>query len=231
MVAGPERQGLTAPIQSRKRRCQDGIKRRITYNRVTTWRSGRRLPYTGVPVRRVLLVVCAACWLVSPIGAAQKRVAGFIEEMPTEKLKSLFPNATAFTPRGEEPLHFKVYDTDPKAPGTTPIGYAFWTTDLVPEQVGYHGHIHMLIGMDTMGILTGVIVDWNTEPYADISIATPQFPAMFPGKSIRDKFIPGEDVGIMSRATITVRAAAREIRDASRMVARAVLSPSVLRQR
>ena len=80
------------------------------------------------------------------------------------------------------------------------------------------------------GTLTGVIVDWNTEPYADISIERPEFPAMFPGKSIRDKFVAGEDVDIMSRATITVRAAAREIRDASRMVARAVLKPDAVRK-
>jgi transcriptional regulator of nitric oxide reductase len=176
----------------------------------------------------VLLVICAVTWLVLPVLAAQKRIAGFIEEMPTDKLKTLFPAASVFTPRQEEPLHFKAYDTDPKTPGATPIGYAFWTTDLIPEQVGYHGHIHMLIGMDPTGTLTGVIVDWNTEPYADISIATPEFPEMFPGKSIRDKFAPGEDIGIMSRATITVRAAAREIRDASRMVARAVLPPAAL---
>ena len=88
----------------------------------------------------------------------------------------------------------------------------------------------MLIGMDPAGTLTGVIVDWNTEPYADISIEKPEFPAMFVGKSIRDKFVAGEDVDIMSRATITVRAAAREIRDASRMVARAVLTPDAVKR-
>ncbi len=53
---------------------------------------------------------------------------------------------------------------------------------------------------------------------------------MFVGKNIRDKFAAGEDVDIMSRATITVRAAAREIRDASRMVARAVLSPDAVKR-
>lgn len=172
-----------------------------------------------------LVVLLAA---VPVLLAGQQRLAGFIEEMPTEKLRRLFPRATHFAPRQDEPLHFKVYAGDPTS-SAAPIGYAFWTTDLVPEQLGYHGHIHMLVGMDTAGKLTGVIVDWNTEPYADISIETPQFPAMFPGKSIRDKFVAGEDVEIMSRATITVRAAAREIRDAARMVARAVLSPDAVR--
>jgi transcriptional regulator of nitric oxide reductase len=183
----------------------------------------------GACVTRVLKVAVAVIAIVPAFAGAQQRIAGFIEEMPTEKLKRLFPSATHFAPRKEEPLHFKVYGSDPQA-GGKPIGYAFWTTDLVPEQLGYHGHIHMLIGMDTVGKLTGVIVDWNTEPYADISIETPPFPAMFPGKSIRDKFVAGEDVEIMSRATITVRAAAREIRDAARMVARTVLSPDAVKE-
>jgi transcriptional regulator of nitric oxide reductase len=177
------------------------------------------------------LTIVTLVLLLPVLVAAQRRIAGFIEEMPTEKLKRLFPKAVAFTPRGEvDPLHFKVYAVDPKSPRARPIGYAFWTTDLVPEQLGYHGHIHMLIGMDTAGTLTGVIVDWNTEPYADISLEKPEFPAMFVGKSIRDKFVAGEDVDIMSRATITVRAAAREIRDASRMVARAVLTPDAVKR-
>jgi transcriptional regulator of nitric oxide reductase len=179
----------------------------------------------------VALTVLAAPVFGSAFVVAQQRLAGFIEEMPSGKLKRLFPRAVAFTPRGDvDPLHFKAYAVDPKTPGAAPIGYAFWTTDLIPEQLGYHGHIHMLIGMDTSGRLTGVIVDWNTEPYADISIEKPEFPAMFVGKSIRDKFVAGEDVEIMSRATITVRSAAREIRDASRMVARAVLSPDAVKR-
>jgi transcriptional regulator of nitric oxide reductase len=181
-------------------------------------------------MKKPLLVVISLL-LLSGLGAAQQRVPGFIEEMPIDKLKRLFPRAVTFAPRGEvDPLHFKAYAVDPKSPGAKPIGYAFWTTDLIPEQLGYHGHIHMLIGMDTTGTLTGVIVDWNTEPYADISIEKPEFPKMFVGKSILDKFVAGEDVDIMSRATITVRAAAREIRDASRMVAKAVLTPDALKR-
>ena len=152
--------------------------------------------------------------------------------MPTARLQSLFPKATAFTPRGDaDPMYFAAYAGDPKAPGARPIGYAFWTIDLVPGELGYHGHIHMLVGMDTAARLTGVIVDINTEPYGDISIERPEFAAQFKGKSIRDRFLIGEDVDVVSRATITVRAAAREIRESARMVARAVLPPDAGRQR
>jgi transcriptional regulator of nitric oxide reductase len=175
----------------------------------------------------VLALVLSLCTIATH---AQKRIAGFIETMPTAKLRQLFPRAVGFTPRGErDPLYFTAFDRDPSAKDARPVGYAFWTIDLVPGELGYHGHIHMLIGMDTRGRLTGVIVDMNTEPYGDISIERPDFPVQFVGKSIRDKFAIGEDVDVVSRATITVRAAAREIRESSRMVARAVLDPRALR--
>jgi transcriptional regulator of nitric oxide reductase len=180
--------------------------------------------------RRVALALAGLLAVMPSFAGAQKRVAGFIEPMPTAKLKQLFPAAVVFTPRGEkDPLHFAAYAADPQAPGAKPIGFAFWTVDINPEELGYHGHIHMLVGMNTVGMLTGVIVDWNTEPYGDFSVEPPAFGAQFRGKSIRDPFIVGKDVDIVSRATITVRAAARTIRESSRIVARAVLNPAEVR--
>ena len=174
----------------------------------------------------------AACVLLAAgaAGEAGQRAAGFIDPLPVARLKQLFPSAAAFTPRGTaDPLYFTAFDAEPSTPRARPIGYAFWTPDLVAEQLGYHGHIHMLIGMDTAGRLTGVIVDRHTEPYGDFSIEPPAFGAQFKGKSVRDRFEAGADVDAVSRATITIRAAAREIRDSARMVARAVLSPSAIR--
>jgi len=126
----------------------------------------------------------------TPLLLLAQSVAGFIDPMPTARLKQLFPSAVAFTPRGEkDPIYFTAYAVDPaKSPGARPIGWAFWTIDLVPAELGYHGHIHMLIGMNPQGRLTGVIMDRNTEPYGDISINLPQFPVQFKGKSIRDRF-------------------------------------------
>ena len=75
-------------------------------------------------------------------------------------LRALFPKAVAFSPLEGTPLHFKAYAADPKATPNPPLlGYAFWTTDLVPNEYGYHGPIHILVGMDLTGILSGVIVD------------------------------------------------------------------------
>ena len=182
-------------------------------------------------MRRSLAAALALLVLAPALLVAQRRVAGFIDPMPTARLKQIFPNAVTFTPRGEkDPLYFTAYAADPaKNPNAKPIGYAFWTLDIVPEERGYHGHIHMLVGMTPQGRIAGVIMDVNTEPYGDISINLPDFPNQFRGKSIRDRFEVGQDVDLTSRATITVRAAAREIRESSRIVARAVLNPADLR--
>jgi len=164
--------------------------------------------------------------LVVPISVAgQRRVHGFIDPMPTAKLQQLFPKAASFMPRAEDPLRFTAYAVNPRTPAAKPIGFAFWTADIVPEILGYHGHIHMLIGMDTNGRLTGVITDLNTEPYGEFSVDRPEFAAQFKGKNIRDPFIVGRDVDVVSRATITVRAAALTIRESARIVASAVLKP------
>ena len=178
------------------------------------------------------LGIAAACVLLAAVSlgeGAQQRVAWFIDPLPVARLKQLFPAAVSFAPRGtSDPLYFSAYAVDSPSPRASPIGYAFWTTDLVPDQLGYHGHIHMLIGMDPAGRLTGVIVDRHTEPYGDFSIEPPGFGAQFKGKSVRDRFEVGADVDAVSRATITIRAAAREVRDSARMVARAVLSRSAV---
>ena len=97
--------------------------------------------------------------------------------------------------------------------------------DLVPGELGYHGHIHMLIGMNPQGRLTGVIMDRNTEPYGDISINLPQFPVQFKGKSIRDPFRLGADIDAVSRATMSVGSASRSVRNSARRVATQLLTP------
>src|ERR1700746_4061146 len=94
-----------------------------------------------------------------------------------------------------------------------PLGYAFWTADLVPNEIGYHGPIRMIVGMTPAGILTGIVVDSDSEPYGYFSVETPRFAAQFAGKSIRDSFRVGRDVDAVSRASISINSATRAIRD------------------
>lgn len=154
----------------------------------------------------------------------------FTNPRPEAHFKTLFPNAVAFSSFGGTPLHYKVYDVDPKTHANAPpVGVIFWTTDMVPQEVGYHGPIHMLVGMDMTGILAGVVVDYDSEPYGYFSVDPPKFGAQFKGKSIRDQFRVGVDVDAVSRATITMTSAARALRDSSRLVARALLSPDMVK--
>ena len=143
---------------------------------------------------------------------------------PDAELKQLFPAAAAFSPLQGDPLHFIAYGADPKAnPNAPPIGYAFWTTDMVPNEHGYHGPIHVLVGLDLKGIITGAIVDYHSEPYGYFSVEPPKFGAQFKGKSIKDPFVVGRDVDAVSRASISINSATRAIRDGSRMMAARLL--------
>jgi len=146
---------------------------------------------------------------------------------PAAELKRLFPAAAAFSPLEGDPLHFKAYSVSPKTnPSAPPIGLAFWTTDLVPQEHGYHGPIHILVGMDMTGVLTGVAVTYDSEPYGYFSVQPPKFAAQLKGKSIRDPFKVGDDVDAVSRASISIGSATRAIRDSSRMIAKKFLPPT-----
>jgi transcriptional regulator of nitric oxide reductase len=155
----------------------------------------------------------------------------FTNPKPDAHLKKLFPNAVAFSKLEGNPLHFTAYSADPQTnPSAPPLGFAFWTTDLVPDEHGYHGPLHILVGMDLTGILTGVVVDYTSEPYGYFSVEPPEFAAKFKGKSIRDPFRVGADVDAVSRASLSVNSAARAIRDSSRAVARALLNPEAVKR-
>jgi NosR/NirI family transcriptional regulator, nitrous oxide reductase regulator len=141
------------------------------------------------------------------------------------ELKQLFPSATSFSPKGGAPPHFTALINGAGAPVVA--GYAFWTTELEPLERGYHGPIKMLVGLDLKGVLAGVVVVENHEPYGNFSVEPPQFAAQFRGKDIRDPFKVGKDVDAVSRASITIESATRAIRNSARRVARELLSPDL----
>ena len=176
-------------------------------------------------VAALAMLLCAA----AVVTMAAQRI--YTTPHPDAELKQLFPTAAAFSPLEGQPLHFKAFAADPRSnPAAKPIGFAFWTTDLVPQEHGYHGPIHMLVGMDLTATLTGVIVTYNSEPYGYFSVEPPKFATQFKGKRITDPFRVGGDVDAVSRASITINSAARAIRDSSRMVAAKLLPPEVAKE-
>jgi transcriptional regulator of nitric oxide reductase len=179
---------------------------------------------------RRMMRFAVALALVGSVGlitlAAQRIVTNDAQPL----LKQVFPAAVAFSGHTGTPLHYKAYGVDPKSrPSAAPIGLVFWTTDLVPNEHGYHGAIHMLVGMDMTGTITGVVVNFNTEPYGYFSVEPPEFAAQFKGKSIRAPFRVGEDVHAVSRATISISSAARALRDSTRAMAKQFLNPAMVK--
>ena len=142
-----------------------------------------------------------------------------------EQLRYLFPDADRFSPKEGSPPHYKAFGPA-GADGEAPlVGLAFWTTELDPLERGYDGPIQMLVGMDTRGILTRIIVTDHREPYGYFSVELPEFAAQFEGKDVRDRFRYGEDIDAISRATVTVTSASRAVRNSARRAARAHLTP------
>ena len=142
-----------------------------------------------------------------------------------DQLAHLFPPGTVFSPKEGTPPHFSAYVTDSASGRQTLTGFAFWTTEIEPLERGYDGPIKILVGMDTRGILSGVLVVEHREPYGDFSIDPPQFAAQFKGKDIRHAFRVGDDIDAVSRASISVTSATRAIRNSARRVARALITP------
>jgi NosR/NirI family nitrous oxide reductase transcriptional regulator len=147
-----------------------------------------------------------------------------VEPSVLDKLKRLFPAAATFSPKEGEPLHFTAYAADARGAKSV-LGYAFWTTEVVPLERGYGGPIVMLVGLDLKGVISGIVMGDHREPYGNFSIDMPQFAAQFRNKDIRDPFKLGEDIDAVSRATITMSSAVRSIRNAARRVARTLLTP------
>ena len=174
------------------------------------------IPRMRIAFLAVLVVIVAADVLVG--------LQSSLDAKLQSQLMQLFPQATSFAPKSGDPPHYKAYAGAAGQPGAL-AGFAFWTTELEPLERGYDGPIKMLVGMDVKGILTGVIVVEHHEPYGDFSIDRPEFAAQFKGKDVRDPFKLGEDVDAVSRATITMSSAVRTIRNASRRVARSLLTP------
>lgn len=147
-------------------------------------------------------------------------------DQPLEtQLRELFPSATHFSPKGGDPPHIKAFAEDPESEDSVVIGLAFWTTELAPLERGYDGPIKMLVGMDTRGVLTGVLVVEHHEPYGYFSVDLPEFADQFRGKDIRDRFRVGADIDAVAAATLTVTSATRATRNSARRVARALLTP------
>jgi NosR/NirI family nitrous oxide reductase transcriptional regulator len=170
------------------------------------------------PLHRVLLTTALAVSVTSTRGQSP------LDARLTGQLKRLFPTAASFSPKQPNPPHYKAFGTNASG-DQEQIGLAFWTTEIDPLERGYDGPIKILVGLDMHGILSGIVVAENHEPYGFFSVDTPEFAAQYKGKDIRDPMQLGKDIDVISRATISMSSATRSIRNSARRVARQVLTP------
>ena len=141
------------------------------------------------------------------------------------QLEQLFPDAATFS---AERQPARLQGVRRRCVGTRAEAARVRVLDHRAELLerGFDGPIKMLVGMSTEGLLTGVIVTEHHEPYGYFSVEPPEFAAQFKGKNIRDPFKVGADVDAVARATITITSSSRAIRNASRRIARAYLTPA-----
>ena len=134
----------------------------------------------------------------------------------TDLFVEVMPGADRFDDRSGEPPVYRAYR------GEDLIGWVYFTQDIPPEQLGYSGPIRAVVGMGVDGRITGARVLEYYESYKSSMgdfLRRRGIQEQFAGKSIGDAFEVYGDVDGVSRATISTRAFARGIRNASRRVA------------
>ncbi|TAL23534.1 MAG: 4Fe-4S binding protein [Nitrospirae bacterium] len=97
---------------------------------------------------------------------------------------------------------------------------AFNTYDVTPSITGYAGPIKLLLSISDKGVITGIKIleHKETKNYVHY-MERPEYLGRFLGKSIKDKFEIDRDVDGISRATVSVEALAKTIRESSRITA------------
>lgn len=174
-----------------------------------------------MPLLKIVLSCLAFLALPIAVAIGQSLATAELDE----QLRYLFPEAASFSEKEGSPPHYKAFGPVASGGEAELLGLAFWTTELDPLERGYDGPIQMLVGMDTTGILTQIIVTDHREPYGYFSVELPEFAEQFVGKDVRDRFRYGEDIDAISRATVTVTSASRAVRNSARRAARAHLAP------
>jgi transcriptional regulator of nitric oxide reductase len=174
-----------------------------------------------------LSVTRALCLVALALGGHVLVTSGqaLADDALLPRLRDVFPAASEFSPKADNPPHYKAYVSELGTGRRVPAGFVFWTTDLEPLERGYSGPIRILVGMDTRATLTGIAVVAHREPYGHFSIDLPAYAAQFRGKSIRDPFRLGDDIHAVSRATVTMSSATRAVKNGARRIARDLLAP------
>ncbi len=127
----------------------------------------------------------------------------------TEALRVVLPEAQSFLKRTDPSPYYKAYKTSAQTESDL-VGFAFLTTDVAPEILGYAGPIKILVGMTPRGNITKVHVLSHSETSSYI-FQMDTFLKQFALKGMNDPFELGKDIDGISRATITSNAITRAV--------------------
>ena len=155
-------------------------------------------------MRRILLAALSICTFV--VGALLHRDQAVDERAVLREMMPdrLFGEKTGAPPR---------YPSDGDA-------VAFNSYDIAPSVRGYAGPIKLLLVLGKKGTIRGIriIEHRETKNYVHY-LETPEYLNRFIGKSIQDRFEIGRDLDGITRATVSVEALARTVRESTRIVA------------
>jgi NAD-dependent dihydropyrimidine dehydrogenase PreA subunit len=171
------------------------------------------------PLRRLYAALAAV--LAFAMGPPRAQAQGVPPDL-ADALGAVLPTGQRFAELDSDPPVIRAFRTDPSSGRETLVGYAFLTSDFPPEEMGFDGPIEVLVGMDTLGVLTGVRVLRYRESLRSSRgdfLSTPGFQEQFAGKSASEAFQVKRDVEGITGATISVGAMSRGIRASARRVA------------
>lgn len=125
---------------------------------------------------------------------------------------------TAFSGKLSDPPHYRSADGS----------VAFNSYDITPSIRGYAGPIKLLVILRPDGTIKGITIVEHSETRNFVRyMESPEYLGRFSGKSISDAFEIDRDVDAISRATVSVAALAKTVRDSSRIVAARVYGLNV----
>jgi NosR/NirI family nitrous oxide reductase transcriptional regulator len=159
--------------------------------------------------------------LVPTPAFAQERL-----DLDRAALTAVAPEADTFSEWEGEPAVIRAFRTATDGGERTLVAYVFLTSDWTPEQRGYNGHVEALVGMDLTGTLTGIKVMRYRESLRASRgdfLNVPGFQEQYAGKHVSEPFQNGRDLDGITRATTTVSALSRGVRNSARKVAQAYL--------
>lgn len=97
---------------------------------------------------------------------------------------------------------------------------AFNSYDVAPEIRGYAGPIKVMLVLDSRGFITGIklLEHCETKNYVQY-MEMPSYLSRFLGKRVTDPFEVDKDIDSITRATVSVEALAKTVKESSRRIA------------